>query len=112
MSGSVGSSALFDPPILSSPYERSSRHWELDEQGQTTQKIIDDRGRARFITPLPTPNKRKKQATQNELACDERTGLSTKEQPYDPISIMNQVRGHAEAWPSLPSPRDSLLIAR
>jgi hypothetical protein len=28
------------------------RHWELDEQGQPTQQIIENRRRAEFITPI------------------------------------------------------------
>lgn len=32
------SNPFFDHPILNSPYERPSRHWELDEFGQPTLK--------------------------------------------------------------------------
>jgi len=32
---------FFDQPILNSPYARPERHWELDEQGQPTQKILE-----------------------------------------------------------------------
>ena len=32
---------FFEHPILNSPYECPSRHWELDKQGQPTQKIIE-----------------------------------------------------------------------
>ena len=32
---------FFDKPIINSPYEYPSRHWELDEEGQPTQRIID-----------------------------------------------------------------------
>jgi type III restriction enzyme len=35
------SDPFFDHPILNSPYEYPSRHWELDEGGQPTQKIIE-----------------------------------------------------------------------
>ncbi len=55
---------FFDRPILNSPYECPRRHWELDEQGQPTQKIIEDRRRAEFITPIPKPKKRKKSSAQ------------------------------------------------
>ena len=48
---------FFDHPILNSPYECPQRHWELDEQGQPTQKIIENRRRAEFITPIPKPKK-------------------------------------------------------
>ena len=32
---------FFEHPILNSPYECPSRHWELDKQGLPTQKIIE-----------------------------------------------------------------------
>jgi hypothetical protein len=47
---------FFEKPILNSPYEYPSRHWELDAQGQPTQKIIEKRRRAEFITPIPKKN--------------------------------------------------------
>jgi len=31
---------FFEKPILNSPYDYPSQHWELDESGQPTQKII------------------------------------------------------------------------
>jgi hypothetical protein len=53
---------FFDRPILNSPYECPRRHWELDEAGQPTQRIIESRRRAEFITPIPKPKKHKKAA--------------------------------------------------
>ena len=44
------SNPFFDHPILNSPYECPQRHWELDVHGQPTQKIIETRRRADFIT--------------------------------------------------------------
>jgi type III restriction enzyme len=32
---------FFEEPILNSPYEYPLRHWELDREGQPTQKIIE-----------------------------------------------------------------------
>jgi hypothetical protein len=78
------------------------RYWELDETGQPTQKIIERRRSAKFITPIPKPKKRKA-ATQSGFVFDEGKGLSTKEQQYDPTSIINEVRGHVDAWRSLPN---------
>jgi hypothetical protein len=46
------SNPFFDHPILNSPYEYPRRHWELDEAGQPTQKIIESRRGAKFITPI------------------------------------------------------------
>lgn len=98
------SNPFFDRPILNSPYASPARHWELDEQGQPTQKILETRRRAEFITPIPKPKKRKRAAAQGEIVFDEGKGLSTKEQQYDPTSIINEVRGHVDSWRSLTNP--------
>lgn len=91
------SNPFFEHPILNSPYERPQKHWELDESGQPTQKIIENRRRAEFITPIPKPKKRKRVASQQEIVFDEGKGLSTKQQQYDATSIINQVRNHVDA---------------
>jgi type III restriction enzyme len=98
------SDPFFDHPILNSPYEYPSRHWELDEAGQPTQKIIERRRSAKFITPIPKPKKRKAASKQGGFVFDEGEGLSTKEQQYDPTSIINEVRRSVDAWRSLPRP--------
>src|SRR5258708_2877146 len=97
------SEPFFDHPILNSPYEYPVKHWELDETGQPTQKVIDQRRRAKFITPIPKPKKRKP-AAQKGFVFDEGKGLSTKEQQYDPTSIINEVRGQVDSWRALPNP--------
>ena len=48
---------FFEKPILNSPYEYPLRHWELDNDGQPTHKIIDSRRVAQFITPIPQAQK-------------------------------------------------------
>ena len=98
------SDPFFDHPILNSPYDYPSRHWELDEVGQPTQKIIERRRSAKFITPIPKPKKRKAATAQPGFVFDEGKGLSTGEQQYDPTSIINEVRQSVDAWRSLPSP--------
>ena len=68
---------FFEHLIQNSPYECPLRHWELDAQGQPTQKLIESRRRAEFITPIPKPKKRKvKSESQQSLVFDERKGLS------------------------------------
>ena len=98
------SNPFFDHPILNSPYGCPQRHWELDSTGQPTQKILDTRRRAEFITPIPKPKKRKGAANQKEMVFDEGKGLSTAAQQYDPTSIINEVRSHVDIWRSLPNP--------
>ena len=98
------SNPFFDKPILNSPYELPLRHWELDQHGQPTQKILENRRRAEFITPIPKPRKRAASADQEEIVFDEGKGLSTKTQQYDPTPIINQLRQQVDQWRKLPNP--------
>ncbi|MDP5578400.1 BPTD_3080 family restriction endonuclease [Pseudomonas aeruginosa] len=97
------SNPFFDHPILNSPYQRPTRHWELDETGQPTQKVVEDRRKAQFITPIPKPKKQKVTPKQGGFLFDEGKGLSTGKQQYDPTSIINKVRGHVDRWRALPA---------
>lgn len=99
------SEAFFEKPILNSPYERPSRHWELAEDGQPTQRIIESRRPARFITPIPKARKRSQGSGQQRIAFDEGLGLSTPEQMYEEASqYINDLRQHVEEWRSLTNP--------
>jgi len=98
------SNAFFERPILNSPYERPTRHWELDESGQPTQKIVETRRRVSFITPIPKPKKRKRSAEQQQMVFDEGKGLSSGAQQYDPTPIINELRQQVDAWRELPNP--------
>jgi type III restriction enzyme len=95
---------FFERPILNSPYEPPSRHWELDDQGQPTRREIPTRRRAEFITPIPQPRKRK--AGQTALVFDEGKGLSTEKQQYDPTPVINELRVHVDQWRKWPNPND------
>ncbi|MEA4882970.1 MAG: DEAD/DEAH box helicase family protein [Clostridia bacterium] len=97
---------FFERPILNSPYEYPERHWELDDQGQPTQQIIERRRSAEFITPIPKPRKRKGLLGQLHIVFDEGKGLSTEEQQYDPTPIINELRHHVDEWRNRPNPGD------
>ena len=99
------SNSFFDHPNLNSPYDYPARYWELDDSGQSTQKIIERRRRAEFITPIPKPRKRKAPAAQLQMVFNEGKGLSTAAQQYDPTSIIiNELRRHVDQWRALPHP--------
>src|SRR6266481_6425224 len=83
------SDSFFERPILNSPYSHPHRHWELDEDGQPTNRIIETRRRA---------------PGQAELALGAGDGLSTAEQEYTPTPIINEIRGYVAAWRNLPNP--------
>ncbi|RZB37096.1 MAG: type III restriction enzyme [Desulfobacteraceae bacterium Eth-SRB2] len=97
---------FFEKPVLNSPYEYPARHWELDDDGQPTQRIIEKRRSAKFITPIPKPKKRKGLQKQLKLLLDEGKGLSTQEQQYDPTPIINALRREVDQWRSLSNPND------
>src|SRR6266478_7005105 len=97
---------FFEKPVLNSPYEYPRKHWELDDQGQPTQRIIEDRRRVQFITPIPRPRKRTVAVDQRGFIFDEGKGLSTGEQQYDPVPIINELRRHVDQWRALSSPND------
>ncbi len=50
---------FFKQPILNSQYEYPAKHWKLDKTGQPTNRIVEDRRRAEFITPIPKPKKQR-----------------------------------------------------
>ena len=97
---------FFEKPILNSPYEYPNRYWELDPQGQPTQKIIEKRRRAEYITPIPKPKKRKDTTIQQDIVFDEGKGLSSQKQQYDPTPVINNLRTHVDKWRALPNPTD------
>lgn len=97
---------FFERPILNSPYERPGRHWELDDGGQPTQRVIERRRSAKFITPIPKPRRRRGRAEQQQIVFDEGAGLSTAEQQYDLTALIDGLRGRIEEWRRIPDPAD------
>ena len=96
---------FFENPILNSPYTYPSRHWELDGDGQPTQKIVERRRRAEFISPIPKPRKRGGKAEQERLVFDEGKDLSIREHQYERhAEIINGVRREVDAWRRRPDP--------
>ena len=96
---------FFEQPVLNSPYERPSRHWELDETGQPTQQIAEHRRPAEFVTPIPQPKRRKGSAQQAALVFDAAAQkLETAGQQYDLTAIINGVRQQVDRWRDLPNP--------
>ena len=89
---------FFQSPVLNSPYEEPSHHWELDSNGQPTTNIVPRRRRSALVSPIPKPRKvRGKAAPSNQpdLLTDE-TG-----QEYNPTEIINGIRSAVESWRQL-----------
>ena len=92
-----GSNAFYDHPILNSPYECPTRHWELKD-GLPTQRIKPVRRPADFITPIPKPKKRRGKVEQASLLTIQ--DLSSEQEYHK--ALINQVRNHVAAWRALP----------
>jgi type III restriction enzyme len=75
--------SFFERPILNAPYSDPARHWELDEDGQPTNRVRESRRPCELITPVPQPQRRRRAPTQPELAIGRDEGLSTPEQQYE-----------------------------
>ena len=93
------SNRFFEKPILNSPYDYPGQHWELDASGQPTGKLKDERRESRLITPIPRSKKQRKAEAEPEL-------FDTERQKYDPIPIINEIRGHVDTWRRLPETSD------
>ena len=94
---------FFEQPILNSPYEYPSHHWELDASGQPTNQIQDERRRVTFITPIPKPRKRRD--TQREMVFDAAAqALETGNQQYDLTAFISGIRHRVDRWRELPKP--------
>ena len=100
------SDQFFEKPILNSPYAYPSRHWELDDSGQPTQRIAEQRRIAEFVTPIPKPRRRRDRGDQDELVFSEGQGLSSAAQQYDVTGNVNEIRRLVDAWRQLPNPSD------
>ncbi|MYC74035.1 MAG: restriction endonuclease [Gemmatimonadetes bacterium] len=97
---------FFEQPVLNSPYERPSRHWELDETGQPTQQIVESRRRASFISAVPTSKKQRgSSANQASFVFDKAAReLETDNQQYELMQTINGVRQQVDRWRGLPNP--------
>ena len=95
---------FFDNPILNSPYLEPTRHWELDDDNQPTQEVIETRRASSFITPVPPP--RKQTGGQAGLDVANPVELANADQQYQTTQGINDVRRHVDQWRKLPNPND------
>jgi type III restriction enzyme len=100
---------FFEAPILNSPYECPSQHWELDDQGQPTQRIIETRRDTRYVSPIPQARRQTGPLPQSRLTFGEGDGFTSGGQAFDPTPVIREVRSLVAAWRTLPNPNDWLV---
>lgn len=96
---------FFEKPILNSPYQYPTRHWELDSSGQPNDMILQERRKCAYVTPVPKAKKNKSQ-DQAELAMEAPGGITVDGQTYDPRSIINEVRSAVDTWRKIPDAKN------
>lgn len=97
-------SDFFESPILNSPYELPTRHWQLDEKGQPTNVIENGRRIASYVTPVARVKKTTRQDSveQQEFEFDDTIKDEDGTQEYETYSWINRVREAVTAWRQLP----------
>lgn len=93
--------SFFDKPILNSPYEYPGRHWELDDDGHPTNRIIESRRSSALWTALPGASAKSARA-QGSLSFEDE--LSSDATEYNPSPIVNDLRQELDTWRRLPNP--------
>ena len=87
---------FFERPILNSPYAYPDWHWELDDDGQQTNQILPKRRDSKLLTPVPKPQKRRRNGA--DLRSTRGHRLSIEEQEYNPTWFINVIRRYVEDW--------------
>ena len=95
--------SFFEQPILNSPYETPAQHWELDGDGQPTNKRVAERRAVDFVSPIPQPKKRGR--AQRRMVFDKAAEeLASGGQQYELTPIINGLRQEVAAWRNLLDP--------
>ena len=97
------SKTFFEQPIVNSPYAPPQRHWELDADGQPTNRLIETRRGSSHITPFP---RQKKLGASGQAQLDLAGGASADETDYSLSKIINEIRAAVADWRALPNPAD------
>ena len=84
-------------PILNSPYEYPSRHWDMDADNQPTEKINEFRRPSSLKSPIAAVRRRKSAATQGDLFAESEDGVE-----YETNELINSIRAKVDEWRRMP----------
>ena len=85
-------------PILNSPYEYPSRHWDMDAENQPTEKINEFRRPSSLKSPIAAVRRRNAAATQGDLFAESEDGVE-----YETNELINSIRVKVDEWRRMPS---------
>jgi type III restriction enzyme len=91
---------FFSSPILNSPYAVPQEHWELQEDGLPTQRVLAGRRPVRFLTPIPKP--KKQSSKQIALTLHE---LPTGKQQLELGGRIEELRQEIAKWRARSDPK-------
>lgn len=88
---------FFADPILNSPYNAPTRHWELDDAGRPSGRIVESRRRAEFVAAVPGGPAERQPDLLNASDVIDEIALQT---------AIAEMRAEVERWRALPNPAD------
>lgn len=95
--------SFFEKPILNSPYMMPTRHWELDDEGRPTDRVIESRRRSELISAMPQAKSKKSGGTQSEMELSAK-GLEGLGVEFNVTEFVNEIRREVDVWRLLPNP--------
>ena len=101
MSKSV--SSFFENPVLNSPYEQPTRHWEMKDNVPTGE-IAESRRKSEYVTPIARAKKSPSSAEQGTLDFGDAQGIdidAEDKQRYE-YDRINEIREAVASWRNLP----------
>lgn len=95
--------SFFEKPILNTPYAMPTRHWEMDEEGRPTDRVIESRRRSELISAMPQAKSKKPGSTQSEMELSTK-GLEGLGVEFNVTEFVNEIRREVDVWRLLPNP--------
>lgn len=95
---------FFRDPVINSPYEEPTCHWELNDDNQPTHKVLPGRRPASFVTPVPGAKAPENAPEQAGFFFRDPLGISARGDEYDQNAYINEVRRYVEPWRRHPDP--------
>nr|WP_255553658.1 DEAD/DEAH box helicase family protein [Maritimibacter sp. DP1N21-5] len=87
---------------MNSPYFVPEQHWELDDDGRPTDRIITTRRRSDLVSAMPK-SKSVSGGSQSEMELS-KAGLGGLDATYNVTEFVNEMRSQVDSWRQLPNP--------